>query len=123
MNCNSFLKIVLITTTSYGLSLADAQISYSNTPQVTPTVDNKAKPIRVPDNNDRGQLLYENHCIACHESIVHIREGSKIRSIVDIRQSVQRWASNLNLDWEQGDVDIVTDYLNRRFYHFNKHPQ
>ena len=67
----------------------------------------------------RDQMLYENHCTSCHSSQAYIRQQRKARSVNDIRQWVQRWATELKLDWGASDVELVSQYLNRNFYHFN----
>jgi len=68
--------------------------------------------------NMRGQLLYENHCMNCHESLAAIRKSPKARTYMDIRQQVSRWASELKLNWNPADIDDVTLYLNDSYYQF-----
>ncbi|MDX2464254.1 MAG: hypothetical protein QNK31_07060 [Porticoccus sp.] len=81
----------------------------------TPT---KQVPENIPDapTGSRGQLLYENHCIVCHDSRVHIREKRKSRSVTDIAKWVLRWSQHLKLDWNRAEINQVTEYLNQRFY-------
>lgn len=69
-----------------------------------------------------GKLLYENHCKACHDSTVHIRNKRRVRSLNDIRYWVQRWSSFLNLNWSQNQREQVTDFLNQRYYQFPNTP-
>jgi hypothetical protein len=64
----------------------------------------------------RGRLLYENHCTVCHTSVVHIRENRKASSLEEIREWVQRWRKELNLQWEPGEVDDVIEYLDSEYY-------
>ena len=65
-----------------------------------------------------GKLLYDNHCIVCHDSTVHIREKRRVRSIGDIHYWVRRWSASLELDWSESQIEQVVHYLNRRFYRF-----
>jgi hypothetical protein len=65
---------------------------------------------------ERGKLLYENHCKVCHTSVVHVREDRKARSRDEIRTWVQRWRTELGLQWESADVDDIVEYLNDRYY-------
>ena len=65
---------------------------------------------------DRGRLLYENECMVCHTSIVHIREDRKAQTRDEIRGWVQRWTKELKLQWESGDIDDVIEYLNDKYY-------
>ena len=85
-----------------------------------------AKPDQEPSSNtqikeevNRGELLYENHCKTCHNKNIHSRGSNKVNSIRDIRQWVIRWSRNLNLDWQNSDIDLVTDYLNNEFYRYD----
>jgi len=65
---------------------------------------------------ERGQLLYENHCQACHTSVVHIREARKVSSTAELRAYIARWSGELKLDWNAEEQAAVFHYLNRRFY-------
>ncbi|MDH5258195.1 MAG: cytochrome c [Gammaproteobacteria bacterium] len=71
---------------------------------------------------DPGQLLYENHCSACHTSVVHERKNLKAKSIIDLTKFVIRWQHHLKLDWTYDEVRLVASYLNGRYYHFDKQP-
>ena len=66
----------------------------------------------------RGLCLYENHCLTCHESVVHIREVRKATSLEALRQAILRWSEVLNLDWSQEEVSDVLEHLNVRYYRF-----
>ena len=68
----------------------------------------------------RGELLYVNHCLGCHESNVHIREKQKAKTIPAIRGEVTRWAKELQLKWLPRDIEDVVDYLNSRYYHYSE---
>lgn len=65
---------------------------------------------------NRGQLLYENHCMVCHTSIVHVRERRKANSREEIEAWIVRWQTELGLNWDSGEVDDVAEFLNQRFY-------
>ena len=64
----------------------------------------------------RGRQLYENHCTSCHESQVHIRERTRVRSMTDLHYQVRRWRDELELSWTTEDVEDVQHYLQRHFY-------
>jgi len=64
----------------------------------------------------RGRLLYENECMVCHTSVVHVREDRKAKSRDEIRSWVQRWSKELKLQWESGEIDDVIEYLNDKYY-------
>ena len=65
---------------------------------------------------ERGRLLYENHCMVCHTSVVHVRERRKATSREEIQTWVQRWRKELGLQWGTVEVGDVTKYLNDRYY-------
>ena len=70
------------------------------------------------DAVSRGQLLYENHCIACHESVAHIRHDRRVRSYQALQGWVVRWSNQQQLGWGPGDIADVVEYLNRHYYKF-----
>lgn len=65
---------------------------------------------------DAGRLLYDNHCVECHESGVHIRARRKARSLADIDGWVRRWAAYLELDWTEEQFGLVRDWINVTYY-------
>jgi mono/diheme cytochrome c family protein len=66
----------------------------------------------------RGQLLYENHCMKCHESQVHIRANRKSTSIGDVQGWVSKWQVHEKLQWSAKDINDVTEYLVDQYYKF-----
>ena len=71
---------------------------------------------------NRGEALYTNHCKECHEGLAHTRHGSRISSKGEIRSWVASWSVHSSLDWSSEEVEDVTDYLNRNFYHLTEKP-
>ncbi len=69
---------------------------------------------------DRGQALYENHCMECHESWAHTRDGRHVSSLDVLRKRVEAWSIHTGLGWGNEEVDDITDYLNRQFYHLTR---
>lgn len=76
--------------------------------------------LAAPPNLERGQLLYENHCHDCHESVVHIREVQHAKSFQALHAQVAHWQDVLKLEWSPEDVLDVAGYLNATWYH---HPE
>jgi mono/diheme cytochrome c family protein len=72
----------------------------------------------TPANPERGRLFYENHCRACHESGVHIREVQAAESLQGVHAQVMRWQEVLGLQWNAEDVGDVAEYLNATWYHY-----
>lgn len=74
---------------------------------------------KAPGNDgSRGALLYQTHCIACHNEKVHWREERLARDWGSLNYQVQRWQRNSGLSWEEQDVRAVARYLNQLYYEF-----
>lgn len=80
-----------------------------------PTPDEEKLPTPVAS---KGQLLYENHCLTCHESNIHIREKNKAKTIDDVRAWVVKWQTHEKLGWDRTAINAVTDYLILQYYKF-----
>jgi hypothetical protein len=76
----------------------------------------------IAESFDRGQALYENHCMSCHEATVHTRETRRATSLADLRKWVDSWSFHASLDWSSEEVDDVTDFMDRHYYHFTARP-
>jgi mono/diheme cytochrome c family protein len=66
----------------------------------------------------RGEMLYANHCGACHTAQLHWRERRAATDWAGIRAQVLRWQGTLQLGWGEADIDEVARYLNQRFYRY-----
>ena len=71
----------------------------------------------MPDAG-RGELLYSNHCIACHNAQVHWREKKLATDWRRLLAEVRRWQEISGLDWSHDDVVAVTQYLNGLHYRY-----
>jgi mono/diheme cytochrome c family protein len=71
---------------------------------------------------DRGRVLYETFCMACHYERVHERpsERSLVKSSTDLRAQVARWSERTRMRFTPQDVDDVAEYLNRSHYKMEK---
>jgi mono/diheme cytochrome c family protein len=97
---------------------AEAVLPEETEPQLEP----ESKPV-VPDAGSRGQLLYENHCLECHASVIHVRETHRALTLKDLEYWVTLWADDLKLPWGEDEIGDVVDYLNHRYYKFEEPPQ
>ena len=68
----------------------------------------------------RGKALYENHCIKCHESTLHLREDRRAKTVEDVRSQVVRWSQELGLGCGYQDIEDVRQYLSSTFYNFTQ---
>ena len=69
-----------------------------------------------PVDLERGQVLYENHCRMCHESIAFKRQDKIARNYDEVRAQVVRWQTNTSLRWSAEDIDNVATYVARTYY-------
>lgn len=72
-------------------------------------------------NYERGRLLYENQCQACHTRMLHTPETRKIKDLTELQYRVSAWGIHAGEDWGPEEVNDVTLYLNRSFYHFGEY--
>ena len=72
----------------------------------------------APAASSRGALLYDTHCVACHNSKMHWRDNRAAVNWPSLKGLVRRWQDEEKLDWSDADVDEVARYLNARFYRF-----
>lgn len=69
-------------------------------------------------DRDRGMVLYEVRCVACHTTGVHNREVRRAKSYADVREWVERWSNFLGGDWGPAEIEDVSRYVNETFYDF-----
>ena len=85
--------------------------------EIPPMNEPRQKPVKLPVL-PRGQLLYENHCMSCHESVVHIRTKQQAKSLPELQAQVLHWAEYLQLRWGKEEVEDVVNHLNNQYYKF-----
>jgi hypothetical protein len=74
-----------------------------------------AGPARA-DDAERGRLLYETHCIACHSTQMHWRDNRRVSDWASLLAQVQLWQAREQLAWTEADVRSVAQHLNQRIY-------
>lgn len=68
----------------------------------------------------RGRLLYETHCIACHNSQMHWRDQRLARDWPGLVAQVRGWQARAELGWSDGDITEVARHLNDTIYRFQR---
>ena len=68
----------------------------------------------------RGELLYNTHCISCHTTQMHWRDNKQANDWKGIEAQVRRWQGITGLAWSDADIAEVSRYLNDTIY---KYPQ
>jgi mono/diheme cytochrome c family protein len=71
-----------------------------------------------PAPASRGELLYRNHCIACHSTSVHWRDKRLVTDFGSLIAQVKRWEQNTGLGWSSEEILDVVQYLNTTIYRF-----
>ena len=71
---------------------------------------------------ERGKLLYETHCLACHYERIHKRDASRslVRSQAALRIEVVKRAALTKQRFTVEDLDDIAEYLNRSHYRLAK---
>lgn len=64
----------------------------------------------------RGQMLYGNHCVACHTTQMHWRDQKLATDWPSLKAQVRRWQGAGQLNWSEDDIDDVARFLNDSFY-------
>lgn len=71
----------------------------------------------------RGEMLYQNHCVACHTTQLHWRDQRLAKDWSSLRAQVHRWEKNTGLTWSEEDIEAVSQYLNQLYYQFPEPPK
>lgn len=66
----------------------------------------------------RGEMLYRNHCIECHNQQIHWREGRIAKDVEGLKYQVIRWQDAIGVKWSKEEINDVTGYLNRTYYFY-----
>ncbi|NNG11753.1 MAG: cytochrome c [Halobacteria archaeon] len=67
---------------------------------------------------DTGKELVEINCTSCHSDAVYTRENRRITTLEGLKKQVGRCELSLGLKWFDDDINAVTSYLNKNYYHF-----
>lgn len=66
----------------------------------------------------RGELLYNTHCVACHNTQMHWRDKRQVVDWASLRAQVRLWQATGLLAWDETDIDLVARYLNDTYYRY-----
>ncbi len=68
---------------------------------------------------ENGKELHNENCVRCHDSSMYTRVDRKTKNYESLRERVVQCEIMTELIWFEEEVDDVTAYLNKAFYHFN----
>jgi hypothetical protein len=80
------------------------------------TYEDTGKPEAAAADVQRGRLLYETYCVACHTTQAHWRDKHIVGSWSDLLYQVTRMQKNAGQDWSTTEISDVAAYLNELFY-------
>ena len=66
---------------------------------------------------ERGRLLYDTACVACHTEQAHWRDKRIVATWDQLLYQVNRWQNGAGQGWSEIEIRDVGAYLNGRFYH------
>ncbi|PKO54100.1 MAG: hypothetical protein CVU26_03370 [Betaproteobacteria bacterium HGW-Betaproteobacteria-2] len=66
----------------------------------------------------RGEMLYRNHCIECHNQQIHWRDGRIAADLNGLKKEVERWQDAIGVKWTEEEVNEVSRYLNSTYYFY-----
>ena len=66
-----------------------------------------------------GGELHEKSCVRCHDDKVYKRKDRKIKSYQKLEHQVNRCNGPAKANWNNDQINAVTDYLNDRYYKFD----
>ncbi len=68
-----------------------------------------------------GKVLFEEaDCMRCHKSEDFKHKEDKINSYLILSRSVKACARNSAVPWFNEDTESVTEYLNDKYYHYER---
>ena len=67
----------------------------------------------------QAQTMHDTYCIVCHGTEVYTRDKRLANDYSSLREQVDRWQSNVNLNWSDAEIDLMSAWLAERYYGFN----
>jgi mono/diheme cytochrome c family protein len=68
---------------------------------------------------ENGKTLHNDNCLRCHNETKYIRENRIVNSFDELRERISQCEIMAEMAWFDEEIDDVTAYLNKAFYHFN----
>lgn len=68
----------------------------------------------------RGERLYDKHCLECHDRSVHTRDDVRATNQREIVSWITRRCSRNAPQLSTEDLEDLATYLNEHFYHYEE---
>ena len=73
---------------------------------------------------ERGRLLYQTHCGACHSERTHgERLRPAVKDLAELRDMVAQWAPHSKRTYTLDELEDIVQYLNQSHYRFGLEPK
>ena len=73
---------------------------------------------------ERGRLLYQTHCGACHSERTHDeRLRPAVKDLAELRDMVAHWAPHSKRTYTLDELEDIAQYLNEAHYRFGLEPR
>lgn len=66
-----------------------------------------------------AQTIHDTYCIVCHDTQVYTRDSRLANDYATLRAQVDRWQSNIALNWSDAEIDMMAVWLAERYYGLN----
>jgi hypothetical protein len=66
--------------------------------------------------DERARVMHDTYCVMCHDTRAYTRSERLAQNHAEIRAQVDRWQGNVSLNWSAAEIDLMTNYLARRYY-------
>ena len=60
--------------------------------------------------------MHDTYCIVCHSTEVYTRQTRLANDYESLRAQVDRWQSNVSLNWSNAEIDTMATWLAERYY-------
>ncbi len=67
-------------------------------------------------DSQRGRMLYDTQCNACHTAQAHWRDKRLVHTWRDLVREIARWEKSSGQNWSEQDIGDTAAYLNGVFY-------
>jgi len=75
------------------------------------------------DMDEAKEMVEEAACMKCHVPQHFQHREKKVNSYKKLSDSVRACATNNGAGWFDEDSDVVTEYLNKKHYHYKVPPK
>ena len=66
-----------------------------------------------------AQTTHDTYCIMCHGTEVYTRKSRIANDYDSLWVQVDRWQSNVSLNWTSTQIDMMATWLATRYYGFS----